>query len=61
MGNSKIGLRSSSDDFFERLKFIYIVRIYAEGGESMPKISGKHSFLGAKRVGVRTFLIGFFE
>ena len=38
---------------------IYIVCIYAEGGESMCKISGKHSFLGVKRGGVRTFLIGF--
>ena len=26
----------------------------------MCKFSGKHSFLGVKRGGVRTFLIGFF-
>ena len=40
---------------------IYIVCIYAEGGESMSDFCGKHSFLGLKRGGVRTFLIGFFS
>ena len=27
----------------------------------MPNFSGKHSILGVKRGGVRTFLIGFFS
>ena len=30
---------------------IYIVSIYAEGGESMPKVSGKQFFWGEKGVG----------